>query len=318
LVALAVAIAAVALSVACYVHRRSSTTTSSKGQAKPSETFVLALGEGKQAKKVEATLAQDAEMGGYASQLNPMFQTEFSGGGSDSQIFLDDSGNDRARSPVLESGRDRDGAPPQELQPRVVLPGPYEYVEAVLVGGPLEVFEGVSGEGDADTDAADADGEETEGVSIGADDSSGGGEVWGMVTWTKRTLDPLGPEQYASSSSAFAAETAAAEQEPAAGFDVNAYDGPPEYGGAAAQFDGRVDDIDFIHDSDEPEGGAGQNECALDDAYTDEPDDAEAPNESGLGDEYVEDGDGAEEQNEYGFEFEDPYGDDQHDGVLRL
>jgi hypothetical protein len=82
--------------------------TSSKGQAKMSETFVLA-GEGKRPKKVEATRAQDAAMVGYASQLNPMFQTEFSEGGSDSQIFFDDSSNDGARSPVLESDREPSG-----------------------------------------------------------------------------------------------------------------------------------------------------------------------------------------------------------------
>jgi hypothetical protein len=139
--------------------------------------------------------------------------------------------------------------------------------------------------------------------------------VWGLLTLTKRQL---GPEQYASSSSAFAAQTAAAEREPAAGFDVNTYDGPPEYGGAAAQFDGRVDDIYFIHDSDEPDGGEEQNECALDDAYTDGPDDAEGQSESELGREYAGDRDGAEEQNEYGFEFENLHGDEQHDGILRL
>jgi hypothetical protein len=133
------------------------------GEAERDDRF----GEGKQAKKVEATLAQDAEMGGYASQLNPMFQTEFSEGGSDSQIFLDDSGNDRARLPVLKSGRDREAAPLQVLQSPVVVSGQYEYGEAALDEGPLEVFEGVSGEGETDTDAADADGEESESVSIG-------------------------------------------------------------------------------------------------------------------------------------------------------
>jgi hypothetical protein len=117
---------------------------------------------------------------------------------------------------------------------------------------------------------------------------------------------------------AFAAQTAAAEQEPAAGFDANVYDGPPEYGGAAAQFDGRVGGIYFIHDSYESDGGEEQNECEFDDAYTDGPDDAEVPSESELGGEYADDRDGAEEQNEYGFEFEDPYGDDQHDDILRL
>jgi hypothetical protein len=40
-------------------------------------------------------------------------------------------------------------------------------------------------------------------------------------------------------------------------FDVGDVCGPQEYGGATAQFDGRVDDICFIHDFDEPDEGGG-------------------------------------------------------------
>jgi hypothetical protein len=123
LVALALAIAAIALSVACYVHTRSSTTTSSKGRIKASETFSLVMGEGTQAKKVEGTLAQDTEMGLYASQLNPMFQMDLSEGGSDSALYLDGG----AMSPVLGSDRDGDREREVELKPRFMVPGPCEY-----------------------------------------------------------------------------------------------------------------------------------------------------------------------------------------------
>jgi hypothetical protein len=55
----------------------------------------------------------------------------------------------------------------------------YDYGEAVLDEGPLKVFEVVSREGEPDMDAVDADGEESEGVSIGTEDSSGGELVCG-------------------------------------------------------------------------------------------------------------------------------------------
>jgi hypothetical protein len=135
LVALAVAIA---LSVACYVHSRSSTATSSKGKIKAGETFNLAMVEGTQAKKKEGTLAEDTEMGGYASHLNPMFQMDLSGGGSDSALLL--AGG--AMSQVLggEREREREG----ELRPRFVVSGQYEYWEAVLDEASQDAFEGVS------------------------------------------------------------------------------------------------------------------------------------------------------------------------------
>jgi hypothetical protein len=135
------------------------------------------------------------------------------------------------------------------------------------------------------------------------------------MMWTKRSLEPLGPERFASSSYAIEAQPAVAGEQPAIR-SVNACDGPPGYGGAAAQFDGRVDDIYFVHGSGETDGGEEQNEYALDDAYADEPDDADRRNESEFGGEYADDRDGAEEQNEYGFEFEDPYGDGQQGVVV--
>jgi hypothetical protein len=58
----------------------------------------------------------------------------------------------------------------------------YEYGEVVLD----EWLEGVSGDRDTDTDAADADGEEFEGVSIGADGSSGGDDVDQALARTAR------------------------------------------------------------------------------------------------------------------------------------
>jgi hypothetical protein len=87
-------------------------------------------------------------------------------------------------------------------------------------------------------------------------------------------------------------------------------------GGAAAQFDGRVDDIYFIHDSDEPDGGEEQNECELDDVHDDEPDGVEMPNASDFA--YGDDEDGAEEQNECGFEFGGAETGEEELDVLRL
>jgi hypothetical protein len=70
---------------------------------------------------------------------------------------------------------------------------------------------------------------------------------------TKRVL-------YPTPSAAFAAQpeaTALADEEPPAFFDVGDFCESQECGGAASQFDGLVDDICFIDDSDGVDGGGG-------------------------------------------------------------
>jgi hypothetical protein len=206
------------------------------------------------------------------------------------------------------------------LQARFEVPGQYEYEAPLAVCGGLsdQAAEGAHAEtGTAAVGDADGDSEVFNGDGSGTEESSGA-DLWGVLTLTKRPLPQREAERYVSPSNAFAAQPAGAEEEPPVDLDVNGHDGPSEYGGAAAQFDGRVADIYFIHDSDEPDGGEEQNEGEWDDvyAYADEPDDGDGLNGSELGSTCGDDREGAEEQNEYG--FDDPFGDDQHDDVLRL
>jgi hypothetical protein len=179
--------------------------------------------------------------------------------------------------PVLEDDRKPEAGLLPLLQPRFAIPGKYDYGEMRFDETPLDEFEGVSS-GMAKSRVADADlgddaeGESFEVVSSGTDEGACG-EVWGTVTLMKRMFDPFAALRVASDSWASAAEPEAPAkgvEEPPVNFDD--YDRPQEYGGSAAQFDGRVDDIDFMRGSDEPCGGEEQNECELDETYTDEPD----------------------------------------------
>jgi hypothetical protein len=116
-------VAPIALSIACLVRRRSGTTTSSQGQARLSERFILSLGEEKQAKEVEATLAQEPEMGWLREPAEPAVPGRIQRGGSDSGIFLDDrEGESGAMLQVLEIGGEPEGTAGWWLMPGFFLP----------------------------------------------------------------------------------------------------------------------------------------------------------------------------------------------------
>jgi hypothetical protein len=72
------------------------------------------------------------EMGHGASQMNPMFQTEFSEGGSDIGIFFDAPEEDEAMAPMPQTDCDPEAAPLPMLPPCLVMPEKFERGEAVL------------------------------------------------------------------------------------------------------------------------------------------------------------------------------------------
>jgi hypothetical protein len=99
-------VAPIALSIACLVRRRSGTTTSSQGQVRLSERLVLSLGEGSRRRRWRQRWRRRRRWVGYASPRHPKFQAEFSEGGPDSVIFLDDLECDSWAMPqVLAIGR---------------------------------------------------------------------------------------------------------------------------------------------------------------------------------------------------------------------
>jgi hypothetical protein len=168
------------------------------------------------------------------------------------------------------------------------------------------VSSGTAKSGDDDADLED-NGEGLEGVTVGGEESSGS-DAWGFVTLTKRTLGPLGASQYASPSYAPAQPTSAREEPPAffgVGVGLGAYDGREEYGGAATQFDGRVDDLYFLHDSDEPDGGEEQNECEVDEPYADGRDGGEGQSDSENAYAYADEPERSEERHECAYVSDD-------------
>jgi hypothetical protein len=83
-------------------------------------------------------------------------------------------------------------------------------------------------------------------MSGGADESFGA-DV--KVTVTRRVLYPTPSDASAAQPEASALAWTF--------FDIGDFCGSQEYGGAATEFDGRVDDLCFIDDSDGVDGGGG-------------------------------------------------------------